>query len=128
MSAAPSERDSAKRSAKNASLWFRVLLQGGALGPGKVDLMRRIDETGSVSAAARGMRMSHARSVKLVAEVNALAVEPLIETRTGGEAGGGARLTERGRALLSLYDALEADLAKAAARHLSAIARELADG
>ena len=128
MSTARSERDSAKRSAKTPSLWFRVLLHGGALGPGKVDLMRRIDDTGSVSAAARAMRMSHARSVKLVAEVNALCVEPLIETRTGGEAGGGARLTERGRAMLSIYDALEADLAKVAARHLSAIARELAGG
>lgn len=121
-----SERDSAERPATTPSLWFRVLLAGGALGPGKLDLMRRIDDTGSISAAARGMRMSHARSVKLVAEVNALSGEPLIETRTGGEAGGGARLTTRGKAVLSIYDALEADLAKAAGPHLKTIARELA--
>jgi molybdate transport system regulatory protein len=128
MSTARSERDSEERPAAKPSLWFRVLLHGGALGPGKLDLMRRIDDTGSVSAAARGMRMSHARSVKLVAEVNALGGEPLIETRTGGEAGGGARLTDRGRAVLSAYDALETDLARAAGPHLSAIERELARG
>jgi len=128
MPTARSERDSDERPTAIPALWFRVLLHGGALGPGKLDLMRRIDDTGSVSAAARAMRMSHARSVKLVAEVNALGGEPLIETRTGGEAGGGARLTTRGRAVLSIYDALEIELAKVAGPHLDAIARELARG
>ena len=33
-----------------------------AIGPGKADLLRAIDETGSISAAARGMRMSYRRA------------------------------------------------------------------
>jgi molybdate transport system regulatory protein len=112
-------------SADSPSLWFRILFGGGALGPGKLDLMRRIEQLGSISAAARAMRMSHARSVKLVAEINALAVAPLVETRAGGEAGGGARLTKQGRRLLSIYEGLEEGLVKASAPYLREIAKVL---
>ncbi|QAY79436.1 winged helix-turn-helix domain-containing protein [Sphingosinicella sp. BN140058] len=107
------------------TLWFRILLREGALGPGKIDLMRRIAETGSISAAARTMSMSHARSVKLVAEINALGAGPLIETRSGGEQGGGAQLSERGRRLLAVYDALEAEVGTAAAPHLAELTEAL---
>lgn len=100
------------------SLWFRILLPGGPLGPGKIDLLRLVGETGSVSAAARRLRMSHARSVKLVAEINALGAEPLIRTRIGGEAGGGAALTDRARRLLLDHERLEAAVREAAAPHL----------
>jgi len=107
------------------SLWFRVLLAHGQLGPGKIALLRLVAETGSVSAAARKLRMSHARSVKLVAELNALGSGPLIETRTGGEAGGGAVLTDRARKLLAHYETLEIAIRKAAAPGLVAISTAL---
>lgn len=90
-----------------ATLWFRVLLPSGALGPGKIDLMRAVADKGSVSGAARALRMSHARSVKLVAEINALAPTPLIDTRAGGQSGGGASLTPRGLAVMEAYAAVE---------------------
>ena len=111
-----------------ATLWFRILIGEGAFGPGKVDLMRRIAETGSVSAAARSMGMSHARSVKLVAELNGLGAGPLVETRSGGDSGGGARLTERGKTLLARYEALEAEIEAIAAPHLAALAETLHHG
>lgn len=100
--------------ARAPGIWYRVLLPHGALGPGKVQLMRCIDETGSVSAAARRLGMSHRRSVGLVAELNALGPAPLVETKTGGEAGGGARLTPLGREVLARYDALDRALRDAA--------------
>lgn len=89
------------------TLWFRLLLQSGALGPGKIALMRAVAEFGSVSAAARSLRISHARSVKLVAEINALAQTPLIDTRAGGQSGGGASLTPLGRAVVIAYADIE---------------------
>ena len=107
------------------SLWFRVLLPSGSLGPGKIGLLRLIARTGSVSAAARTLGMSHARSVKLVAELNALGVGPLVETRTGGEAGGGAALTDRARRLLDDHERLEAALREAAAPHLRSMMSDL---
>jgi molybdate transport system regulatory protein len=109
-----------------ASLWFRLLLPCGAIGPGKIALMRAVAATGSVSGAARSLRMSHARSVKLVAEINGLAPTPLIDTRTGGPSGGGAVLTPLGIAVLDAYAALHASVSAAAAAPLAALAAMLA--
>lgn len=103
-------------------LWFRLLLPGGALGPGKIALMRAVIVEGSVSGAARSLRMSHARSVKLVAELNALAPAPLIDTRTGGQAGGGAAVTPLGLAVLDAWAAVEGTVQTAAAPQLAALA------
>jgi len=97
------------------TLWFRVLLPGGALGPGKITLMRAIAAAGSVSAAAKSLKISHARSVKLVAEINALAPTPLIDTRAGGPSGGGAQLTPLGLALLDAHAELDTAVRDAAA-------------
>lgn len=70
--------------------------------------MRAITAKGSVSGAARSLRMSHARSVKLVAEINALAPTPLIDTRAGGQSGGGASLTALGHAVVEAYAEIDA--------------------
>ena len=102
-------------------VWFRILLPTGALGPGKIALMRAVAAEGSVSAAARSLRMSHARSVKLVAEINALATMPLIDTRAGGQAGGGASLTPLGLAVLEAHAEVERAVATAAAPPLAAL-------
>ena len=110
---------------KRPAIWFRVLLEGGSLGPGKIAMLRLIAKEGSVSAAARALRMSHARSVKLVAEINALGTKPLIETRTGGEAGGGAVLTEDARRVVQAYEDLELAVADAATPHLEAMSERL---
>lgn len=76
-----------------------------------------------MSAAAKRLRMSHARSVKLVAEMNALGPNAVIATRSGGAAGGGAVLTETGRELLKHYQGLDAALRAAAAPHLDRLQR-----
>lgn len=109
-------------------LWFRLLFESGALGPGKIALMQAIAAQGSASAAARSLKMSHARSVRLVAEINALSPQPLIATRTGGEDGGGAVLTPLGLAVLALYAEIETAAAAAIAERLAALARLLAAG
>lgn len=63
----------------------------------RVDLLERIDEEGSVSAAARSMEMSYSHAWGLVKEMNRLAPEKLVEKTAGGKGGGGARLTKAGR-------------------------------
>jgi molybdate transport system regulatory protein len=106
----------------DAALWFRLILPGGALGPGKIALLRAIVEKGSVSGAAKSLRMSHARSVKLVAEINALAADPIVDTRAGGLSGGGASLTPLGLAVLDAYAAIETTVATAATAPIAALA------
>ncbi len=69
---------------------------GTFLGFGRVVLLERIREHGSISAAARSMEMSYRHAWKLVDSVNRQAAQPLVEMSTGGNGGGGAKLTAAG--------------------------------
>ena len=64
---------------------------------GRVELLERIAEFGSVSAAAKSMEMSFSHAWHLVEDMNTLAPQPLVEKQTGGRQGGGAWLTDAGR-------------------------------
>lgn len=91
----------------------RVRLQLGediALGPGKIELLMLIEETGSISAAARRMGMSYRRAWLLVETMNRCFASPLVETAQGGKGGGGADVSELGQQVLALYHQLEAKL------------------
>ncbi len=71
---------------------------------GRIVLLERIGEYGSVSAAAKSMQMSFSHAWRLVEDMNTLAPEPLVEKQTGGARGGGAWLTNAGeRALTDFY-------------------------
>jgi molybdate transport system regulatory protein len=63
---------------------------------GRVVLLERIREHGSISAAARSMGMGYRHAWELVASMNRLAPAPLVARATGGLRGGGARLTPAG--------------------------------
>ncbi|MFH2123799.1 MAG: LysR family transcriptional regulator [Pseudomonadota bacterium] len=64
---------------------------------GRVTLLERIEEHGSVSAAAKSMKMSFSHAWHLIEDMNTLAPEPLVEKQTGGRHGGGAWLTAAGK-------------------------------
>jgi molybdate transport system regulatory protein len=84
-----------------------------ALGPGKVDLLALVYETGSIRAAAERMGMSYMRAWKLIQTMNGCFREPLVAASRGGKERGGAVLTETGRRALNLYRALEGESQKA---------------
>ncbi len=81
--------------------------QGLTFGRGKADLLRLIDEQGSISAAGRAMNMSYRRAWALVEEMNSAFNQPLVDSSRGGAKGGGAQLTPTGRQMLADYSALE---------------------
>ena len=64
---------------------------------GRIILLERIEEYGSVSAAAKSMQMSFSHAWHLVEDMNALSQKPLVEKQVGGRRGGGARLTDAGK-------------------------------
>ncbi|WP_370278818.1 winged helix-turn-helix domain-containing protein [Pontibacterium sp.] len=104
---------SAESDGKLPELNARIRLQLGediALGPGKVELLELIEETGSISAAARRMGMSYRRAWLLVETMNRCFASPLVETAQGGKGGGGAGVSEMGQQVLSLYHQLEEKL------------------
>jgi molybdate transport system regulatory protein len=69
---------------------------GTFLGYGRVVLLERIDEFGSISKAAKSMGMSYRHAWELVDSMNSQAGRPLVETSVGGKKGGGTKLTEAG--------------------------------
>ena len=74
-----------------------------ALGPGKVELLGYVAETGNLSEAARRMKMSYMKAWLLVQIMNRSFRKPLIQLERGGAQGGGSGITETGREVLALY-------------------------
>lgn len=97
------------------------------IGPGKAELLERIDRCGSIAAAGREMSMSYKRAWQLISTLNAMFSEPLVDSTRGGAGGGGAVLTETGRTVLTLYRAFEAAAAEAGAQRLKALQDMLRD-
>lgn len=101
-------------------LWLRVRFEGGDfLGPGKAELLERIAATGSIAAAAREMGMSYKRAWSIAETLNSMFDLPLIASTRGGPGKGGAALTERGKAVLAAYRAVEAAAGQAATGDLA---------
>lgn len=81
------------------------------LGAGRIALLERIRDTGSIAAAARGMRMGYRHAWDLVEQMNRLAPAPLVERITGGRGGGGTRLTLAGVQTIAQFRRAEKSLA-----------------
>lgn len=73
------------------------------LGFGRVVLLERIREHGSISKAARSMKMSYKHAWDLVDSMNRQAGKPLVATSKGGKGGGGASLTETGEKAINAF-------------------------
>lgn len=97
------------------------------IGPGKAELLERIDRCGSIAAAGREMGMSYKRAWQLIGTLNAMFREPLVDSTRGGPRGGGAVLTDAGRRVVSLYRAFEAEAAAAGAARLAGLRAMLRD-
>lgn len=106
---------------KRASTTVRVRILAGseiAMGPGKADLLDAIAQTGSISAAARQMRMSYRRAWLLVHTMNECFAEPLVSAAKGGKTGGGASLTTTGAEVLAKYREVSESAANALGPYL----------
>lgn len=97
------------------------------IGPGKAELLERIDRTGSIAAAGREMGMSYKRAWMLVGTLNAMFRDALVDSTRGGPGVGGAVLTENGRRVLALYRAFEGEAAEAGAGRIADLRALLRD-
>ena len=112
--------------ARYPGLTLRVLgARAPAMGPGKAQLIARIEETGSISAAARAMGMSYRRAWQLVEALNRDFRKPVIATAIGGQRGGGAHVTPFGRRIARRFRAMEDKASAAIAADLKRFAAEL---
>lgn len=107
-----------------AQLKISLILESGArIGPGKAALLESVRDTGSISAAARAMRMDYKRAWMLIDSLNRAFDTPVVERATGGSGGGGATLTPFGVDVLARYRRVEAAARKFGATDLKALER-----
>jgi molybdate transport system regulatory protein len=95
------------------------------LGPGKIKILESIRDGGSISQAAREMRMSYRSAWLLVDSMNTQFKQPVVSTVLGGKGGGSATLTAFGATLIERYRAMERATKRAIAKDLAALERQL---
>jgi molybdate transport system regulatory protein len=89
-----------------APLW--LLFAGRDLLIGKaIKLLRQIDQKGSISKAAESVPMSYKSAWDLIDKINNISAHSVVVTSTGGRYGGGTKLSEYGKSLITLYSSLE---------------------
>ena len=119
MATAKSSTGKEVRKSGGAKPQIRIMFRKAiAMGPGKADLLKAIDQTGSISAGARALGMSYRRAWLLVDTMNQSFKSPVVETLTGGQKGGGARVTETGHEVLQRYLEMEAKAAASVKKDL----------
>ena len=79
------------------------------LGEGRVRLLKAIDETGSLSKAAKSLHISYKKAWTLIDSVNKSAKKPVTTSSIGGKGGGGATLTPYGKDLISAFEKINKD-------------------
>ncbi|WP_416862924.1 winged helix-turn-helix domain-containing protein, partial [Helicobacter ganmani] len=77
------------------------------LGHGKVELLERIAQSGSISKAAKEMRMSYKAAWDSIDLMNNVANEPLVVRVTGGKGGGGTQITQKGLEAIRIFREME---------------------
>jgi molybdate transport system regulatory protein len=72
-------------------------------GDGKINLLERIEEMGSIQKAAGEMGMSYRHAWGFLQKMEERGGIKLVETQIGGRQGGGAKLTSAGKEFLKRY-------------------------
>ncbi|WP_409306282.1 molybdenum-dependent transcriptional regulator [Pectobacterium sp. B1J-3] len=74
--------------------------------PRRIELLKQIRHTGSISQGAKLAGISYKSAWDAINEMNQLAEQTIVDRMTGGKGGGGAQVTRYGERLLQLYDLL----------------------
>jgi molybdate transport system regulatory protein len=98
-----SARDEMKLS---GSLWFNRA-EDKYLGGNRINLLEKIDETGSITKAAKAVGISYKTAWDTVNMINNLAEKPLVDRLTGGRGGGGTSLTAEGKKVVTQFKTIQ---------------------
>ncbi|NUM31199.1 MAG: LysR family transcriptional regulator [Bacteroidetes bacterium] len=86
----------------NGNIWIEISRL--KLGRGRVNLLENIKKFGSITAAAKSIKIPYRQAWAMVKEMNNSAKTELVKMKIGGKHGGGAILTEEGeKVLLTFY-------------------------
>ena len=93
-------------------LWFEIG-DSYVFGEGAYELLERVKEKNSISAAAKTTHMSYRYAWALIKEVEKHLGEPVVKTQKGGSHGGKTEITNTGLFLIANYKKLKQIMAKA---------------
>ncbi|MEM1484226.1 LysR family transcriptional regulator [Oscillospiraceae bacterium PP1C4] len=79
-------------------------------GPGVADLLRLVDQTGSLQTAAATMQMSYSKAWKIVRTAEKELGFSMMERHVGGAGGGSSQLTEQGRSFIERYERFQREI------------------
>jgi molybdate transport system regulatory protein len=91
----------------NGRIWVETD-KGKLLGPGRIELLQRIQQCGSLRQAALQMEMSYKKAWDLISDMNTQFSDPLVISNRGGKGGGKAVVTAKGEFVIQRYGELRA--------------------
>lgn len=89
----------------NGRIWIETE-EGPFLGYGRIELLQKIGELGSLRKAAAEMKLSYRQAWDFVDQMNKRTGKPLVISERGGKNGGGALLTPEGQQAIALFNDL----------------------
>jgi molybdate transport system regulatory protein len=84
------------------------------MGPGIYNILKTLEETGSIASAARKLGYSYKFIWTYIKKLEDVLGVPLVESRRGGKERGVTELTEVGKLLLSYYESMSKDVEQVA--------------
>jgi molybdate transport system regulatory protein len=93
-------------------LWIEHESLGKAFGDGPLEILDRVDASGSLSRAAEDMGMSYSHAWNLVRRLERALGFSLLERQPGGGQGGGSAVTPMAREIMRRYRAFREEAAK----------------
>ena len=90
---------------------YKVWLDRGgkAFGDGPCDLLKGIEQTGSLRQSAANMGMSYSKAWRLIQTMEKRLGFALIERKIGGSSGGGSKITPDAKKLMNHYTKFRED-------------------
>ena len=90
----------------NGRIWVDTEA-GPFLGSGRIELLEKIAEFGSLRKAAQDMKISYRQAWDFIDQMNKRAGKPLVISERGGRGGGGAVVTPEGHNAIRLFHELD---------------------
>ena len=86
----------------NGHIWFQTA-SGLRIGEGRAKLLEEIENSGSISEAARKLEIPYRRAWGMIKDMNTNAKESLVIKEVGGKDGGRSILTQEGKKIVALF-------------------------
>jgi molybdate transport system regulatory protein len=90
----------------NGRIWIENSAEK-VFGPGRVELLERIQASGSIRQAALQMKMSYKQAWDMINHMNTNFTAPVVISQRGGKGGGNAEVTQHGINAIAQFYALK---------------------